>query len=448
MIAILGGTFDPIHHGHLRLALNLKQQIGFEVVHFIPSAQPPHRKHPQRSAAQRYQMVKLALQNCKGLYANDCELRRDKPSYMLDTLQDLRRQWGQNKAISLILGSDAFMQLHKWHRWQQLLNLCHIIVVARPGEPPLENALNPKLKHYFKQAYCADSADLHKQAAGLIHLQHFPDLDISATQIRQQLAQGENARYLLPDAVLDYIDSEQLYHYQPPAASANLQAFIQALQALAKPETAQKLQGFFKAEYSQGDQFLGVYVPQQRTLLKAWPCLSLDEIAGLLYSPYHEQRMCATLSLISQYPQDPQAVFDFSWQHRNQFNNWDIVDTYAPKILGQHLKNRSKAPLYQLAHSGKLWQQRQAIVACLPLIRDQQFDDCLQLLPLFFENSAGLLHSASGWLLREIGQQQQAVLCDFLNQHAAVMPRLMLRTAIERQDPCQQQYFIQLKATH
>lgn len=453
MIALLGGTFDPIHNGHLRLAINVKQALGCEAVHLLPSAQPPHRAQPERSAVQRLQMVTLAIQDSPDLCVNDCELRRDKPSYMVDTLRALRQDWGQQQPMSLILGSDAFAHLTTWHCWQQLFDLCHLIIVARPNEPPLSRLLNAELQACFAQRQTEDSANLHQQAAGLIHVQYFPDLEISATALRQALMQGDSVRHLLPDAVLAYIQAEQLYCYHRPTASPALQALIHDLKAAAKPEIAQQLRRFFKTgkgQYSEHDQFLGIYVPTQRALLAQHAALSLDDIAHLLYSRYHELRFSATLSLIAAYQHQrfsADEVFHFAWQHRRQFNNWDLVDAYAPKILGHYLCKRSKAPLYQLAYSGDLWQQRQAIVACLSLIQDQQSADCLRLVQIFMGSQEDLLQKACGWMLRELGKQQLPVLVDFLRKHAALMPRVMLRTALEKFSPTQRQLFLNKKDT-
>ncbi len=448
MIAILGGTFDPVHNGHLRLALNLKQRVGFEAVHFVPSGIPPHRSQPARSAKERYKMVELALQYTPDVHVNDCETLRKGPSYMVETLMRLRKQWGKQKSVSLILGSDAFAQLNTWYRWQGLFELCHILVVARPGEPPLAELLSPELREQFNDRLRLDSADLHKKAAGLVYVQNFPGLDISATAIRNALAQGENVQHLLPECVLAYIEAHDLYSYKAPPASDKLKAFLQELNAAADPQIAAKLQRFFKTgkgEYSEHDQFLGIYVPTQRTILARHAPLGLGDIAHLLHSPYHEYRMSATLSLIDAYQSGslpPDSIFSFAWQHRRQFNNWDLVDAYAPKILGRYLHQRAKAPLYQLAYSNELWQQRQALVACLPMIQEHDFEDCLSLVPLFFHSKEDLLHKASGWMLREIGQQDQSVLLEFLRHNADDMPRVMLRTALEKFSSQEQKRFM------
>lgn len=207
MLGILGGTFDPIHHGHLRLALELRERLGLERVHLLPSAQPPHRNQPVASAEWRLRLVQAALADTPGLLADDRELHRAGPSYMVDTLAELRNEYPQ-QTLCLILGMDAFMGLAGWRRWQQLTDYAHLVVVRRPNTlAPLSAEMQA-----FQRHHQADSAArLRQQPNGLLWMQEIPSLHISATEIRTQLKTGANPRYLLPDSVLALIQTHQLY---------------------------------------------------------------------------------------------------------------------------------------------------------------------------------------------------------------------------------------------
>ena len=207
-VGVLGGTFDPVHHAHLRTALELLEDLELAQVRFIPVGQPAHRDQPRVSGKHRLRMLELALEGQQALVADDRELSRPGPSYMVETLESLRHQLGELTPLCLILGMDAFAKLDSWHRWRELLQLAHLLVVHRPGSPlPPGEALGEllaekKLHHYH---------NLRAQAAGGIWLQPVSQLDISATRIRQRLAQGYSPRYLLPRVVCDYIQEHDLY---------------------------------------------------------------------------------------------------------------------------------------------------------------------------------------------------------------------------------------------
>ncbi len=199
-IGLLGGTFNPIHNGHLRLALEIYERLYLAQVRLIPSAQPPHRAVPSVSSKLRLEMVQAAISGVTGLIADDRELQRDGPSYMVDTLISLRTEYPDNP-LCLILGSDAFMNLHSWYQSTQILNLAHIIVVRRPNAVLATQHLNQT--HNLNQ--------LHTSKAGKIWVEELPDIAISATQIRDLIAAGNNPNYLLPLAVLDIINHNRLY---------------------------------------------------------------------------------------------------------------------------------------------------------------------------------------------------------------------------------------------
>lgn len=210
-IAMLGGTFDPIHAGHLRSAVELREFLGLDQLRFVPCHVPPHRAAPIASPQQRLRMLELALADEPGLSIDTRELQRDQPSYSIDTLMALRAELGADTALSLIVGMDAFAQLHTWQRWQQLLDYAHIIVIARPGSQlPQTGAVADLLR-----ARRADSPVLKQQPCGRIVSIELTPLPISATAIRELICTGHSPRYLLPDAVWHYIREQQLYRASP-----------------------------------------------------------------------------------------------------------------------------------------------------------------------------------------------------------------------------------------
>ncbi|HPF58872.1 MAG TPA: nicotinate-nucleotide adenylyltransferase [Candidatus Competibacteraceae bacterium] len=211
-IGILGGTFDPIHHGHLRPALELLEMLQLAEVRFIPCRIPAHRGTPHITAEQRFTLVQLAIAGQPDFVADDRELRREGTSYMVDTLASLREDFGQETPLCLIVGADAFRALYTWHRWQDMTRLAHIVVMQRPGASQpvpsvLEEWIAPRRIH--------EALMLHGKPAGSILFQPVTQLDISATQIRVLLARGQSPRYLLPEAVLAYIADRALYRPLP-----------------------------------------------------------------------------------------------------------------------------------------------------------------------------------------------------------------------------------------
>lgn len=210
LVGILGGTFDPIHYGHLRMAEDLADALQLDTVHFIPSANPPHKQSPITSAKDRCEMVKLAIASNPRFMLDDRELRREGASYTIDTLLSLREDLGEQTALCLIMGSDAFAEFDSWHRWQEILQHCHLVLVERPNIQ-LDGALRTELQSLLRDHYVQSPEKLSSSSAGLINIQRITALDISATAIRQHLITGRSSRYLLPDTVIDYIQKQHLY---------------------------------------------------------------------------------------------------------------------------------------------------------------------------------------------------------------------------------------------
>ena len=204
MIGILGGTFDPIHYGHLRSALELKELFELDHVRLIPCAQPVHRDSPTATATQRLEMLQLAVKNQTDLIVDNQELQRAGGSYTFDTLTALRSNYPKVPLL-LFIGSDAFNDFTTWFRWKELFNLAHVVVITRPNA-----TLNP-LNEFFKTHLTNDKKILKQEVAGLLFFQQITQLEISATAIRGMIATRKNPRFLLPDAIIDYIYQHQLY---------------------------------------------------------------------------------------------------------------------------------------------------------------------------------------------------------------------------------------------
>jgi nicotinate-nucleotide adenylyltransferase len=210
-VAILGGTFDPIHFAHLRLAEEIADRLQLREVRFIPAAVPPHRATPEVTAAHRLEMVRLAVSGNPRFTVDDRECRRAGPSYTVDTLRELRAELGAGTPLLLLMGVDAYVALMTWSRWEQLYDLAHIVIAQRPGYALDARALPPELARRTQAAVITDPARLEHSPAGHVLVLDTSPLDISATAIRRLLADGHSTRYLLPEEVLDYIHQQQLY---------------------------------------------------------------------------------------------------------------------------------------------------------------------------------------------------------------------------------------------
>ncbi len=208
MIGILGGTFDPIHFGHLRTALDVKLALKLDEIRLIPLRHAVHRKQPDTPAKMRLRMVEAAISATPGFVVDERELRRDNASYTVDTLLSLREALGENDPLCLLMGSDAFEDFLSWHRPLDITALAHLVIMTRPGQ---STVANPALQQLVASRLTADPADLHTAPGGRILLQTVTQLDISATRIRAMVANGDSPRFLLPDAVLEIIERENLY---------------------------------------------------------------------------------------------------------------------------------------------------------------------------------------------------------------------------------------------
>jgi nicotinate-nucleotide adenylyltransferase len=208
---VLGGTFDPIHFGHLRLGLEGMDALGLQSVRVIPAGVPSHRAAPSASAAARLQMVKLAVAQEPRFVVDAAEAETPAPSYTVDTLTRLRDELGPRQGLCLLLGADAFASLATWSRWQRLFDLAHVAVASRASQSFDADALSPALAAEYSKRYRDTSACLTESAAGCVVHFAMSALDISASRIRRLLARGASPRYLLPDTVLDYIASNRLY---------------------------------------------------------------------------------------------------------------------------------------------------------------------------------------------------------------------------------------------
>ncbi len=207
-VGVFGGTFNPIHYGHLRSALELVEHLDLAQCRLVPSAQPPHRDAPACSAHHRAAMVELAVRGEPRLLCDRRELERDGPSYTVDTLQDMRSEMGASHSLVLVVGCDALLGLPTWHRWRALLDFAHIVVLARPGWDLPEGG---EIGTWLGEHRLSDAAALRDRPAGGVHVESLRPLAISATEIRSLLESGKSARYLLPEQVLDYIESNRLY---------------------------------------------------------------------------------------------------------------------------------------------------------------------------------------------------------------------------------------------
>lgn len=208
-IGIFGGTFDPIHYGHLRLAEEAREALSLEQIVLIPSGQPPHRDAPQTPANHRLAMARLAAAGNPSLSVDPAEVESATPSYSVLTLERLRAQFGPARPLVLLLGADAFAGLASWYRWRELFALAHIAIANRPGHEM--QAHSAPLAAEYELRLAARAEDLRDAPAGRILPFEMTPLAISASLIRARLAAGQSARYLLPDSVLDYIRSRHLY---------------------------------------------------------------------------------------------------------------------------------------------------------------------------------------------------------------------------------------------
>jgi 3-methyladenine DNA glycosylase AlkD len=236
---------------------------------------------------------------------------------------------------------------------------------------------------------------------------------------------------------------------------AALAQIRRALRAAGSPAKAKSSARFFKTgpgQYGKGDTFIGITVPELRDIVAPARELPLKDIAALLASKTHEERLVACLLLAERGKQAAKAqdgaelkkLADFYWKHRAGINNWDLVDSSAEFVLGPYYLRRSRAPLFKMARSKRLWDRRYAVLATFHFIRHGDFKDTLRLAELLMEDEHDLIHKACGWMLREVGKREVSVLRKFLTSHAMRMPRTMLRYSIERLPPAERHKFMGL----
>jgi nicotinate-nucleotide adenylyltransferase len=206
-IGIFGGTFDPVHYGHLRAATEARESLGLAELSLLPAGDPPHRSDTVATAHQRLDMLRLATGSCPELRVDDREVRRRGPSFMVDTLMEIRAEAGAVPLL-LMIGQDAANALDSWHRWRELFNLAHLVVMRRPDA---HFNCSGELRREIEQRRVEDPAGLQRSPAGSVLALHVTQLDISSTLIRGLFAAGRSPRFLMPDEVIEYIRERQLY---------------------------------------------------------------------------------------------------------------------------------------------------------------------------------------------------------------------------------------------
>jgi nicotinate-nucleotide adenylyltransferase len=200
-LGIFGGTFDPVHNGHLRTAFELREALHLSEVCFLPTGNPPHRDQTLGSAEQRLALVRAAVADEPGFTVDDRETRRSGPSYSVDTLAELRAE-SPRRSICLLLGMDAFLGLPNWHRWREILELAHVVVAHRPGwKAPTQGPLG----EVMVDRGTGSVRELHESTAGKVFVRPVTQLEISSTELRQLIGRGRNPRYLVPDSVCNLL---------------------------------------------------------------------------------------------------------------------------------------------------------------------------------------------------------------------------------------------------
>ena len=210
-IGILGGTFDPVHYGHLRLAEEAAEHFQLAEVRWIPVGNPPHRAPPESDARHRLEMIRMVTGDNSKFLIDDTEVKAAKLSYTYNTLLRLRRELGSQQPLCLLLGIDTFLGLTTWYRWRELFDLTHIVVAQRPGYAMERLALIPVLYAEFEQRHSAKKNALTRKPQGSIATMTMTQLEISASAIRWMMHSGHSPRYLVPESIIDYIRKKKLY---------------------------------------------------------------------------------------------------------------------------------------------------------------------------------------------------------------------------------------------
>jgi 3-methyladenine DNA glycosylase AlkD len=238
--------------------------------------------------------------------------------------------------------------------------------------------------------------------------------------------------------------------YTASGVRPTLPALRRRLRACADPARAKAGQWFFKTgpgEYGEGDRFLGIRVPALRGCVREFATLDRTSVTTLLHSPWHEERLLAVLLLVRQYDRgttaDRAAIFRLYLRSLRYINNWDIVDSSAPQIVGRHLDGNGRATLVRLAKARLLWSRRVAMLATFHTIKQGDFSDAIAIATMLLTDTHDLIHKASGWMLREVGQRDRQALEAFLDRHVGAMPRTMLRYAIEKLPPARRRHYLE-----
>jgi nicotinate-nucleotide adenylyltransferase len=208
-VAVLGGTFDPIHNGHIGSAIAVRDHLNLAQVRLIPSFAPPHRESPEASAEQRLEMAQLAVADVLGVLADDREIRRGGKSYTVDTLRSLRDELGYDTSICFVLGMDAYCTLDKWYQWQQIGELAHVVVLHRPGHA--RPSVPEEIETWSRARQAKGTAWANSSAAGQVAIVELEQIAVSATDIRRAFRRGELPCGKLPGSVIQYISRHGLY---------------------------------------------------------------------------------------------------------------------------------------------------------------------------------------------------------------------------------------------
>ena len=213
LVGIFGGTFDPIHYGHLRVAEEIVETVGLQKMYFVPAGMPRLRHSPVASPQHRVEIVRLAIQKNPDFVLDGREIYRDGVSYSIDTVREFKQEFGEEIRLCLVLGADAFIKLPEWNNWKELFNLCHFIVSTRPGYTftLIKELLSKELREECSQRWVSNTDTLKKETSGLIFIASTTMLDISATSIRAHIAVGRNVRHLVPSVTVNYISKNKLY---------------------------------------------------------------------------------------------------------------------------------------------------------------------------------------------------------------------------------------------
>ena len=213
LVGIFGGTFDPIHYGHLRIAEEIVETVGLQKMYFVPAGIPRLRHSPVASPQHRVEIVRLAIQKNPDFVLDEREIYRDSVSYSIDTAREFKQEFGEEVRLCLVLGADAFIKLSEWNNWKELFNLCHFLVSTRPGYTLtiIKELLSKELREECSQRWVSNTESLKKNASGLIFIASTTMLDISATTIRAHIAVGRSVRHLVPSVTVNYISENKLY---------------------------------------------------------------------------------------------------------------------------------------------------------------------------------------------------------------------------------------------